>query len=63
MRGDRNLRLAILGMVLFWAIASLLAQNAGVGKRVEWDVEKVECTNLPELNQYVGLTYRPGWEV
>ena len=28
-----------------------LAERAGVGKHVEWDAEKVEVTNLPELNR------------
>ena len=46
-----------------FVLSALLAQQAGVGKKVEWDVERMECTNLPELNQHVGRTYRPGWEV
>jgi len=36
---------------------------AGVGKRLEWDVEKMECTNAPEINRYVRRDYRAGWEV
>ncbi len=46
-----------------FVLSGQLAQQAGVGKKVEWDVEKMECTNMPELNQYVRRTYRPGWEV
>ncbi|MGQ9731826.1 MAG: Gfo/Idh/MocA family oxidoreductase [Candidatus Zipacnadales bacterium] len=46
-----------------FVLSALLAQRAGVGKKIEWDTEKMECTNMPELNQYVGRTYRPGWEV
>ena len=46
-----------------FALAGHLAQFAGVGKKVEWDVEKMQCTNLPEINQYVRRTYRAGWEV
>ncbi|MBM3477126.1 MAG: Gfo/Idh/MocA family oxidoreductase [Armatimonadetes bacterium] len=46
-----------------FVLSALLAQRAGVGKKVEWDVEKTECTNMPELNEYVGRTYRSGWEV
>jgi predicted dehydrogenase len=46
-----------------FVLSALLAQRAGVGKKVEWDVEKSECTNMPELNEYVGRTYRTGWEV
>lgn len=33
------------------------------GKRVEWDAEHMRSTNVPEANQYVGRTYRKGWEI
>jgi hypothetical protein len=33
------------------------------GQRVEWDAEHMRSTNVPEANQYVGRTYREGWEV
>ena len=46
-----------------FALAGHLAQFAGVGKKLEWDVEKMKCTNLPEINRYVRREYRPGWEV
>ncbi len=46
-----------------FALAGHLAQAAGIGQKVQWDVEKMECTNLPSLNQLVGRTYRSGWEV
>jgi predicted dehydrogenase len=46
-----------------FVLSGQLAQYAGVGKIVKWDVRKMKCTNMPELNQYVGRTYRPGWEV
>ncbi len=39
------------------------AMFAGVGKKVEWDVEKMEVTNFPELNHFVRRSSRPGWEV
>ncbi len=45
------------------ALAGHLAQFAGIGSKVEWDVEKMECTNKPELNKYVRREYRKGWEV
>jgi predicted dehydrogenase len=38
-----------------------LAVRAGVGKKVEWDGEKMQCTNLPELNRMVKREYRAGW--
>jgi len=40
-----------------------LAERAGVGKHVEWDAEKVEVTNLPELNRLVRRESRKGWEL
>jgi len=40
-----------------------LAERAGVGKHVEWDAEKCEVTNLPELNRLVRREYRKGWEL
>jgi len=40
-----------------------LAMFAGVGKKVEWDVEKMQCTNMPEINRYARREYRKGWEV
>ena len=27
-------------------------------KKIEWDGEKMECTNLPEINKYVRKNYR-----
>jgi len=46
-----------------FVLAGHLAQYAGIGKTVEWDVEKMKCTNLPELNAHIRRTYREGWEV
>jgi hypothetical protein len=46
-----------------FALAGHLAQFAGVGKKLEWNVEKMECTNVPEINRFVRRQYRPGWEV
>jgi hypothetical protein len=36
---------------------------AGVGKKLEWDVEAMKCTNVPEINRFVRREYRRGWEV
>ena len=46
-----------------FVLTGLLAMFAGVGKKLEWDVEKMQCTNLSEINAYVGREYRQGWEV
>lgn len=46
-----------------FALTGHLAQFAGVGKKLEWDVEKMQCTNLPAINKYLRREYRKGWEV
>ena len=51
------------GPLTAFALTGHLAQFAGVGKKVEWDVEKMKCTNLPEINRHVRRDYRNGWEV
>src|SRR5215204_487356 len=53
----------VAAMFTAFVLTGHLAQFAGVGKKVEWDVEKVQCTNLPEVNQHVRREYRKGWEV
>ncbi len=45
------------------ALTGHLAQYAGIGGKIEWDVEKMECTNRPELNKFVRREYRSGWEL
>lgn len=45
------------------ALAGHLAQSAGIGGKIQWDVEKMQCTNRPEMNEFVRREYRPGWEV
>ncbi|MEZ4698836.1 MAG: Gfo/Idh/MocA family oxidoreductase [Rhodothermales bacterium] len=32
-------------------------------KKLLWDGENMRITNMEEANQFVGRTYRPGWEV
>jgi hypothetical protein len=32
-------------------------------KKLLWDGENMRITNLEEANQFVGRTYRKGWEV
>ena len=33
------------------------------GKKVEYDHEKVEITNVPKANEFLTRTYRKGWEL
>jgi len=34
-----------------------------LGKRIEWDGDKMKSPNCPEADQYVQKTYRKGWEL
>lgn len=51
------------GPLTEFALLGHLAQYAGVGKKLEWDVAKMRCTNMPEINVHLRRTYRKGWEV
>ncbi len=31
------------------------------GEKIVWDGDNMQCTNIPELNQYVNPPYREGW--
>ncbi|MCW5553828.1 MAG: Gfo/Idh/MocA family oxidoreductase [Verrucomicrobiae bacterium] len=46
-----------------FAVLGNLAQQAGEGKKVEWDGPNMNVTNMPELNRWVKPEYRPGWRV
>ena len=41
----------------------VLAGNLAVrtGKRIEWDGERLKCTNHPEADQFIHREYRKGW--
>jgi predicted dehydrogenase len=51
------------GPLTAFALTGHLAMFAGVGKKLEWDVEKMQCINMPEINRCVRREYRRGWEV
>jgi predicted dehydrogenase len=51
------------GPLASFALTGHVAMLAGVGKKVQWDVEKAECTNMPEVNQFARRQYRAGWEL
>jgi hypothetical protein len=44
-----------------FAILGNLAQQAGEGRKVEWDGPNMKVTNLRELNQFVKRKPRKGW--
>jgi predicted dehydrogenase len=46
-----------------FVLSSVLANRTGVGKKIEWDFEKMRCTNIEEVNALVKRDYRKGWEV
>jgi hypothetical protein len=37
--------------------------HGGRSRKLVWDVEKMQCTNVPEVNAFVRREYRKGWEV
>jgi predicted dehydrogenase len=51
------------GPLAAFVLSGHVAMLAGVGKKIEWDVEKMECTNLPEANKFARRDYRQGWEL
>jgi predicted dehydrogenase len=51
------------GPLTAFALLGHLAQFAGVGNKVEWDVERMVCTNNPAVNRHVRRRYRAGWEI
>ena len=40
-----------------------IAIRAQENRKLEWDGEKMEITNLPEANRFVRREYRTGWEL
>lgn len=46
-------------MVLLGNVAML----TGIGQRLDWDAEKLECTNHPGANCFLTKQYRKGWEI
>ncbi len=51
------------GPLASFALSGHLAMLAGVGKKVEWDVQTMRCANLPEANKFACREYRAGWEL
>lgn len=47
----------LLGNLAVWAAAD------GEGKKIEWDAEKLEPTNAPEVAHVVRREYRDGWSI
>ncbi len=46
-----------------FVLTGVLASRAGKGKKLEWDVARLQCANVADVNQWVKREYRKGWEV
>jgi len=44
-------------------LLGVVALRAGQGKKVLYDGEKMQITNVPEANQYLTREYRSGWAI
>jgi predicted dehydrogenase len=44
-------------------LTGVLASRAGTRNKLEWDSEKLLCTIVADVNQWVKRDYRKGWEV
>jgi len=44
-------------------LTGVLAMAAGPGKKLQWDMDSMQCVNYPEINKYLRREYRQGWEV
>jgi hypothetical protein len=54
---------SVAGPFTEFVLTGVLASRAGAGEKFEWDVAKLACTNLPDVNRWVRREYRKGWEV
>jgi hypothetical protein len=44
-------------------LLGLVALRAGQGKKILYDGERGQITNVPEANQYLTREYRAGWAI
>jgi predicted dehydrogenase len=44
-------------------LLGIVALRTGQGRKLLYDGEKMQVTNIPEANQYLTRVYRKGWEV
>ena len=51
---------ALTEMMLLGNVAVLLQEH---NKKLEWDSENLQFTNLPEANEYIHMKYRSGWSL
>jgi predicted dehydrogenase len=53
----------VAGPFTEFILTGVLASRAGAGKKLQWDVAKLLCTNHSDVNQWIKRDYRKGWEV
>jgi hypothetical protein len=51
------------GPLASFALSGHVAMLSGAGKKVDWDVQAMRSTNLPEADQFARRQYRAGWEL
>jgi predicted dehydrogenase len=51
------------GPMTEFVFLALLAERAGLGQKVEWDSNTMQCTNIPALNALIRRPNRKGWEL
>src|SRR5262249_49929398 len=44
-------------------LLGIVALRAGQGRKILYDGEKMQVTNVPEANQYLSRDYRAGWAI
>ena len=44
-------------------LLGIVALRTGQGRKILYDGEKMQVTNIPEANQYLTREYRAGWSV
>ncbi len=44
-------------------LLGVVAVRAGQGKKLYYDAENMQVTNMPELNRYLKRDFRPGWAI
>jgi predicted dehydrogenase len=44
-------------------LLGVVALRAGQGQRIDYDSDAMRVTNVPEADQYLSRTYRPGWAI
>jgi hypothetical protein len=44
-------------------LLGIVALRAGQGRKIRYDADRMEITNVPEANAFLSRDYRAGWAV